>query len=110
MSRNLPSVLITGASSGIGAVYADRFAHRGHDLVLVARDQARMEALAARLRATAGVQIDVLAADLTNTAELGTVEGCARTTGSEFSSTTPARPHRAASPTPTLMRSTGLSG
>ncbi len=74
MSRNLPSVLITGASSGIGAVYADRFAHRGHDLVLVARDQARMEALAARLRATAGVQIDVLAADLTNTAELGTVE------------------------------------
>ena len=74
MSRNLPSVLITGASSGIGAVYADRFAHRGHDLVLVARDQARMEALAARLRATTGVQIDVLAADLTNTAELGTVE------------------------------------
>ena len=45
-----PSVLITGASTGIGAVYADRFARRGHDLVLVARDRARMEALAERLR------------------------------------------------------------
>jgi hypothetical protein len=38
-----PSVRITGASSGIGAVYADRFARRGHDLVLVARDHARKE-------------------------------------------------------------------
>ncbi len=40
---NKPSVLITGASTGIGAVYADRFARRRHDLVLVARDRARME-------------------------------------------------------------------
>ena len=39
------SVLITGASTGIGPVYADRFAKRGHDLVLVARNQSRMEAL-----------------------------------------------------------------
>ena len=45
-----PSVLITGASTGIGAVYADRFARRGHDLVLVARDRVRLEALAERLR------------------------------------------------------------
>jgi short-subunit dehydrogenase len=70
----LPTVLITGASSGIGAVYADRFAHRGHDLVLVARDKARMEALAARLRAETGVAVDVLAADLTVPADLLTVE------------------------------------
>jgi uncharacterized protein len=74
MSSQLPTVLITGASSGIGAVYADRFAHRGHDLVLVARDEARMQALAARLRAETDVSIDILPADLTNPAELATIE------------------------------------
>ncbi len=68
------SVLITGASSGIGATYADRFAHRGHDLVLVARDGARMEALAADLHAKTGVAVDVLPADLTDLAELAAVE------------------------------------
>jgi short-subunit dehydrogenase len=70
----LPAVLITGASTGIGAVYADRFAHRGHDLVLVARDIARLEQLADRLRRSAGVRIDVLPADLTVEADLETVE------------------------------------
>lgn len=69
-----PAILITGASSGIGATYADRFARRGHDLVLVARDAARMEALAARLRAEAGVSIDILPADLTHTDEIAAVE------------------------------------
>ena len=69
-----PCVLITGASSGIGATYADRFARRGHDLVLVARDQARLDALAARLRQSHGVAVDVLAADLTQPGDLGAVE------------------------------------
>jgi uncharacterized protein len=69
-----PSVLITGASTGIGAVYADRFAKRGHDLVLVARDRARMEALAERLRRETGVKIDILQADLTDAAALAQVE------------------------------------
>ncbi|MEE2690416.1 MAG: SDR family oxidoreductase [Pseudomonadota bacterium] len=69
-----PAVLITGASSGIGAVYAERFARRGHDLVLVARDQKRLDALAARLREQAGVAIDVLRADLTQPADLAVVE------------------------------------
>jgi short-subunit dehydrogenase len=70
----LPTALITGASTGIGATYADRFARRGHDLVLVARDQARMEALASRLRRETGVAIDILPADLTVSADLARVE------------------------------------
>ncbi|MFC7380512.1 SDR family NAD(P)-dependent oxidoreductase [Brevundimonas sp. GCM10030266] len=70
---DLPSVLITGASSGIGAVYADRFARRGHDLVLVARDAQRMETLASTLRAETGVSIDVVKADLTDASDLDAV-------------------------------------
>lgn len=69
-----PSVLITGASTGIGAVYADRFARRGHDLVLVARDRTRLDALADRLRRETGVAVDVLAADLTDGHALAAVE------------------------------------
>lgn len=69
-----PTVLITGASTGIGAVYAERFAQRGHDLVLVARDQARLDALAARLRSEHDVTVDVIPADLTQVADLSTVE------------------------------------
>lgn len=69
-----PTVLITGASSGIGATYADRFARRGHDLVLVARDKARLEALAARLRGETGVAVDILKADLTDPDDLQAVE------------------------------------
>jgi len=70
----IPSVLITGASTGIGAAYADRFARRGHNLVLVARDRKRMEALATRLREETGVAIDIIQADLTQAAELAVVE------------------------------------
>lgn len=70
----LPTVLITGASTGIGATYAERFANRGHDLVLVARDRARLEALAAQLKEKHGVSVEVLAADLTNADDLSAVE------------------------------------
>ncbi|RWN93402.1 MAG: SDR family oxidoreductase [Mesorhizobium sp.] len=73
-AMTIPSVLITGASTGIGAAYAERFARRGHDLVLVARDNARMEALAARLSQENGVAIDIIQADLTQPAELAAVE------------------------------------
>ncbi len=69
-----PAILITGASTGIGATYADRFARRGHDLVLVARDVARLEAVANRLRREAGVAIDVIQADLTQPVDLAKVE------------------------------------
>lgn len=68
------TVLITGASTGIGAVYADRFARRGHDLVLVARDKVKLESLAARLQQENNIFVDVLPADLTQTADLTKVE------------------------------------
>ncbi|MBW8754523.1 MAG: SDR family NAD(P)-dependent oxidoreductase [Sphingomonadales bacterium] len=68
------TALITGASSGIGAVYADRLARRGLDLVLVARDTARMQALAERLRHEASVGIEIIPADLTAEADLAKVE------------------------------------
>ncbi len=66
--------LVTGASSGIGAVYADRLARRGHNLVLVARDQAKLETLSARLHRETGVTAEVLAADLTDPADRARVE------------------------------------
>ncbi len=69
-----PTVLITGASSGIGATYAERFARRGHDLVLVARDKTRLDALAKRLQEEHGVTAAVLQADLTESADLAAVE------------------------------------
>ena len=69
-----PTVLITGASTGIGAVYAERFAQRGHDLVLVARDQARLQTLATRLQDAFDVSIEVLQADLTQLSDLAIVE------------------------------------
>ncbi|OPA90947.1 SDR family oxidoreductase [Pseudomonas fluorescens] len=69
-----PTVLITGASTGIGAVYAQRFAQRGHDLVLVARDQARLQTLASQLRSEYAVAVDVLQADLTQLSDLNHVE------------------------------------
>ncbi|MCJ2184396.1 SDR family oxidoreductase [Novosphingobium sp. 1949] len=66
--------LVTGASAGIGAVYADRLAHRGHDLVLVARRLDRLRALADRLQAQAGVSIECLAADLACPNDLNRIE------------------------------------
>ncbi len=68
------TALITGASSGIGAVYADRLAKRGFDLVLAARDTGRMEKLAARLRDETGVAVEVIGADLTRRADVARVE------------------------------------
>jgi len=68
---SMSTALITGSTSGIGAGFAARYAQLGHDLVLVARDRARLEAQAARLQEQHQVDVEVLAADLS------TAEGCA---------------------------------
>lgn len=68
------TVLITGASSGIGAVYADRFAARGHDLILVARNSPRLGQVAARLRADHSVRVEEVIADLSERSGLAAVE------------------------------------
>ncbi|MFM8974070.1 MAG: SDR family NAD(P)-dependent oxidoreductase [Actinomycetota bacterium] len=74
-----PVALVTGASAGLGEEFARQLARRNHDVVLVARDAARLEALAADLRASLGVGAEVLAADLTVDTELAAVEERART-------------------------------
>ena len=74
MTTQRSTALITGASSGIGAVYADRLAARGYDLVLVARREARLLALAEQLRQRYGVKVTPLTADLTDESGIRAVE------------------------------------
>ena len=69
-----PIALVTGASSGIGEQLARQLAERGHDLVLVARDQGRLEAIAKELQDTNNAVAQVLRADLTDPAQLQMVE------------------------------------
>lgn len=72
------TALITGASTGIGAAYAERLARRGYDLTLVARNRSRLDALAAKISDETGRAIEVLAADLSKTEDLGRVEAVLR--------------------------------
>jgi uncharacterized protein len=66
--------LITGASTGIGAIYAHRLAKRGYDLILVARNQSRLAAVAARLKSETGRSVETIAADLNDKADLARIE------------------------------------
>lgn len=76
------TALISGASSGIGAIYADRLARRGYDLILVARNRERLNALAKRLSDETGRSVEVVVADLGNKADLARVEELLRTDAS----------------------------
>ncbi|MBF8730087.1 SDR family oxidoreductase [Pseudomonas guariconensis] len=83
MTKSNPgSALITGASSGIGALYAERLARRGYDLILVARNRERLNALARRLTDETGRSVEVVAADLGNPDDLRRVELLLRTDAS----------------------------
>src|ERR1700679_2971840 len=73
-SSSQGTALITGASTGIGAVYADRLAKRGYDLILVARNAARLESLSERLQRATGRTVRPLRADLGDKADLARVE------------------------------------
>lgn len=70
----LGTALITGASAGIGALYAQRLAARGHDLVLVARDAKRLLELGARIEADSGRKVRTISADLTDPGDLARIE------------------------------------
>src|SRR6201984_2794878 len=72
------TALITGASTGIGAVYADRLAKRGYDLILVARSEEKLSEVAPRLKPT-GRRIEMIAADLTKAEDVRSIAERLRT-------------------------------
>jgi uncharacterized protein len=74
MTHFLGTALVTGASSGIGAIYADRLAKRGYDLILVARSAERLKSLATRLTSETDRSVTVLSADLGDKGALAKVE------------------------------------
>jgi hypothetical protein len=71
--------MVTGASSGIGAVYADKLAQRGYDLVLVARNRTQLDEVARRVVEATGRNVEVITADLEDRADLNRIEALLRT-------------------------------
>lgn len=76
------TALITGASSGIGALYAQRLARAGHDLILVARRADKLRDLAAQLTAETGRSVEIVSADLTRADDVARVEAVLRSDAS----------------------------
>lgn len=72
------TALVTGASSGIGAVYADRLARRGYDLILVARNEERLKTVARRIESETGSKVQIFPTDLTDKSSLTKVEALLR--------------------------------
>jgi short-subunit dehydrogenase len=81
-SSSKGTAVITGASSGIGAIYADRLASWGYDLILVARNRERLSAIAKRVSEDTGRSAEIIVADLGNRADLVHVEDRLRTDAS----------------------------
>jgi short-subunit dehydrogenase len=73
-SASKGTAVVTGASTGIGAIYADRLARRGYDLILVARNRARLDEIAGLISDRSQRAVEVVAADLTNRRDLARVE------------------------------------
>lgn len=76
------TALVTGASTGIGSVYADRLARRGYDLILVARNKNKLDAVASRITKETGRSVEVVAADLNDFTDLARVENILRSDAS----------------------------
>jgi len=76
------TAVITGASSGIGAIYADQLASRGYDLILVARNRERLSAVAKRVSEDTGRSVEIIVANLGDRANLAEVEQILRTDAS----------------------------
>ena len=81
-SSSKGTAVITGASSGIGAIYADQLASWGYDLILVARNRERLSAIAKRVSEDTGRSAEIIVADLGNRADLVHVEDRLRTDAS----------------------------
>ena len=74
MSLNKGTAVITGGSSGIGALYADRLASRGYDLVLIARSADKLERVADRISSKTGRKVEIFPADLSDPLDIARVE------------------------------------
>ena len=71
----MTTALITGGTAGLGRAFADKFAELGYDLVLVARDQSRLDSVAEELRGqAAGVRVETISADLSTESGRAEVE------------------------------------